>query len=360
LKLQKVSATGGALSRLADDVNTNRQQHLDRVRAAQREKGAGDKSVSAAVSQRVQKADLLGVPGMTAPAPPAGAGPRDTAENKANNTATAGASTSSADGGAAPSLNAVDVPNGVSDFKKLLQNKDKDFMFRVKHGPRQEQASDPVNAEVRHEAASGHDPETARRRQQVLQKLKQSANREQQNDPALVNEIGELGERQARQALMKMGFAVLWLNEFDETGMPFDFIIRKGRNEDLGVERALGDTTKYFSELLSVSKGEKQLNESRLQALFLAKSSGGNGEQEHQLEGLNVNQYILVEVKASIHKQREYFEVSLQELVAAWRFSERYWILRISNVAAEIAEVRFIKNVPLALQQGDCKLFMMG
>ena len=71
-------------------------------------------------------------------------------------------------------------------------------------------------------------------------------------------------------------------------------------------------------------------------------------------------QTIMVEVKTSISKRKEFFDVSLQELVSAWRFGSNYWIMRVEDVAGTEHNIRFIKNLSDSLRGGESKLWLVS
>lgn len=64
----------------------------------------------------------------------------------------------------------------------------------------------------------------------------------------------------------------------------------------------------------------------------------------------------LVEVKASASRRKDAFEISLAEVVAAWKYPEQYWIFRIENLSQSEYIVTSIENIPDALLSGRGKL----
>ncbi|CAD7962835.1 unnamed protein product [Amoebophrya sp. A25] len=396
--------------RIGEDTSSSFSSALSRMAAEVHEKQAawqksrrGFDNASATAPRRVAKADLVGVPGEQQ----LGTGANSVALGTASSSSTTGTGGTAADKdkaestaeggnlqdpvtGASSSSTKVDLPPlepGSDAFAKLLQQKDKDAMFRLKQMGRQDLAEgdrDIQNAGRRQERTTGADEET---RQKIIKSLEQRKGKGKkggklnQMDPAVQNAIGELGERQARKALMKMGFAVLWINEHDETGLPFDFLIRKADNDDFGREEELSNAAKYFPGLATLAKGgstgagasssssggkggttEQQrrydLDSQKLQKIFFASPSMIDNPLT-PAEQMLQSSCIMVEVKATVGAKKEFFDVSLPELVAAWRFAERYWVLRIENIIGEVHDIRFIKNVPLSLQQGDCKIWMV-
>ncbi|CAD7937212.1 unnamed protein product [Amoebophrya sp. A120] len=366
---RKMQKTEGALSRIAEDAYAAQQHFIQsRRNQAMGQTGAQNAPFPAQASQRVMKQEDLRGPGdhdhggsPSFQHSGGSAGPEgQLAKNKSEQTGQEGDrnaadSMSLANDGGTTTNQDRPVDLTGQDFQKLLTKKDKDLMFRIKHQKKVPGERHPQNAEVRQEQAN---PQEEGKRKQLEKKIQQNP---QNVDPEVQNLIGELGEQQAKTVLMKMGYAVLWLNEFDEAGLPFDFIIRKADQADFASEDRLSDVQRYFSELVLPAAGgatkKFEINDKRLQELFLINAAGpGTGSAPAQRAAAA---YILVEVKATPKKQRDVFEVSLQELVAAWRWSDRYWILRIENVVGQMRDVRFIKNVPIALQQDDCKLYMM-
>lgn len=224
-------------------------------------------------------------------------------------------------------------------------------MFRIKHqqGPR---AVDPQL-----QSAGRHLPTD----KVILEKLRAGLERSDrgEHDQAFVNSIGEFGEQLAVTALKRMGFAVFWVNQFSETGLPFDLLIRPCRPEDLANEEKLGNVRKYFADLFPQAKGgvEKLAQDFSNAADLLDCTALLEGTAGDVMKQTGT---IMIEVKASIARKKEFFEIGLNELVAAWRHAANYWVVRIEGLAEEMHEIRIVKDLPESLKTGASKLWLVA
>lgn len=150
--------------------------------------------------------------------------------------------------------------------------------------------------------------------------------------------VGRNGEKIAQLSLESEGYQVLWLNEKEELGLPFDLLIRK-----------TGD----FSSLLVNGAVDKSQVE----------------ELASKVEEGQVEEFTFVEVKSTTKGdkgvERSIFDVSINEVVSMNNLGEHFWLLRTLRVPTGLEDgtetkVRIWPNAAKAVRDGEVKLLMVG
>eukprot|EP00435_Cladocopium_sp_Y103_P022040 s1813_g5.t1 len=150
--------------------------------------------------------------------------------------------------------------------------------------------------------------------------------------------VGRNGEKIAQLSLESEGYQVLWLNEKEELGLPFDLLIRE--NGDFSSLLVNGAVDKSRVEELASKVEEGQVKEFR----FVEVKSTTRGDQ-----GL----------------ERSIFDVSVNEVASMKNLGEHFWLLRTLRVPTgpedgNETKVRIWPNAAKAVRDGEVKLLMVG
>lgn len=160
--------------------------------------------------------------------------------------------------------------------------------------------------------------------------------------------VGRIGEAQAAAALRRLGYAVHWVNRGSESGFPFDLVVRKLSGNVSDADRQ--GEARWFAELLDA---DGLLDQTRVTHDINHGYNNGDGDQPGP-------RFIYVEVKASVLRSKDLFEVSLLECATAWQMGSKYWVVRVDDVAGARHEVKVVRDLSDALNIGAAKLWLVA
>jgi len=158
-------------------------------------------------------------------------------------------------------------------------------------------------------------------------------------------DLGRLGEELAVEFLKQSGYHVLWVNEFEETGLPFDLLaveqVRQGAVSPL--DAYLGEDGRPSSE--------------KIAALYKASVARSDVSASD-------SSVAFVEVKTS-SKDWDGCQTSLPQANAMSDLGHRCWLLRIKNLASHTSisgdlSCCLWKEYGLALRQGSANLLLVA
>ncbi|CAE7490645.1 Slc35f5 [Symbiodinium natans] len=149
--------------------------------------------------------------------------------------------------------------------------------------------------------------------------------------------VGRLGEEAAMHALKKQGFDVIWANGVNETGLPFDLVVRPATNGRRPWPPALA--------ALAQCAGQPKVHPLREIEAALAK----------------LPEAAVVEVKASLADARgDVFDISPAQMAMAQRLGDRYWLALVRKLAAGAGRVQVLQDMDKGVREGRVKLLLVA